>query len=78
MYTYVQTYPDTKKVLKSMSRVGQNRHHVFSKLATFLHDADMSLTFPAKVCRLQELDGANVPHGLGVRLDILLACHGLF
>jgi hypothetical protein len=30
------------------------------------------------VCRLQELDGANVPHGLGVRWGILLACNGLF
>jgi hypothetical protein len=30
------------------------------------------------VCRLQELDGANVPHGLGVAWGILLVCHGLF
>jgi len=30
------------------------------------------------VCRYPELDGANVPHGLGVRRGILLACHGLF
>jgi hypothetical protein len=30
------------------------------------------------VCRLRELDGANVPHGLGVAWGILLACHGLF
>ena len=30
------------------------------------------------VCRLRELDGANVPHDVGVRRDILLACHGLF
>jgi hypothetical protein len=30
------------------------------------------------VCRYPELDGNNVPHGLGVRRGILLACHGLF
>ena len=29
-------------------------------------------------CRLRELDGANVPHGLGVARGILPACHGLF
>jgi hypothetical protein len=30
------------------------------------------------MCRLQKLDGANVPHGVGVRWGILLMCHGLF
>ena len=30
------------------------------------------------VCRYPELVGANVPHGLGVRRGILLACHRLF
>ncbi len=30
------------------------------------------------VCRLRELDGANVPHGLVVARGILLAYHGLF
>ena len=31
-----------------------------------------------KVCILQELDDANVPHGLGVACGILLEYHGLF
>jgi hypothetical protein len=35
-------------------------------------------TSAPSMCRLRELDGTNVPHGLGVRRDILLACHGLF
>jgi hypothetical protein len=30
------------------------------------------------VCIYPKLDGANVPHGLGVRRGILLAFHGLF